>query len=149
MPLNWVMQPFILLPGTGHIRLKLSTSLPLLCEFKHPQVSTAFRPFVSPLEVQSYAVPMFLRRCLHVEIMIQARNHTHILKRNEMFTVLCHLREEDNNILEWFFFSLSLSIYIYIYISKRNYIHGGVIQCMRQMVKALLECWWLSEDCMS
>ena len=100
MPLNWVMQPFILLPGTGHIRLKLSTSLPLLCEFKHPQVSTAFRPFVSPLEVQSYAVPMFLRRCLHVEIMIQARNHTHILKRNEMFTVLCHLREEDNNILE-------------------------------------------------
>lgn len=55
MLLNWVMQPFILLPGTGHIRLKLSTRLPLLCELKCPLTS----PLVSPLEVQSYVVPMF------------------------------------------------------------------------------------------
>ena len=101
--LNWVMQPFILLPGTGQMRLKLSTRLPLLCKLKYPQVSTDFAPRF-PSGSTIICCTNGLQCCLRVEIMIQARNHTHILKRNEMLHVFCHLREEDNNILEWFFF---------------------------------------------
>lgn len=87
----------------------------------HPEPSTNLFQYVDLL--MQYCVDV--QQCFHMEIMIWAWNHTHILNRSYIL-ILCHLGEEDNNILELFFLSIEEELHPF--------------QSVRRMETALLEC---------